>query len=235
MKRKTPDFQFKQFRIKQEKSGMKVGTDGVILGTTFQGNSRIEKILDVGTGTGLIALMAAQRFPAAEIMALEPYLPSYEEAKNNVLNSVFKKQIRVFNEDFQTFKSPIKFDIILSNPPFFKGKFEPESARDYARNMDRFPIKPFVEFACENLDLNGSVELILPMDVFESYDSAFREKGFYLFKKLLVKPTPEKDPHRVAAGWCLEKRELIQNELIIEEKRHLYTVDFKLLINDFYL
>ena len=115
----NPYFQFKQFTVWHDKCAMKVGTDGVLLGawTSVQG---AHSILDVGTGTGLVALMLAQRsLPNTNIVALEIDEAAARQAKENIVRSPWKKQIEVVQADFRKYQSPEKFDVIVSNPPYF--------------------------------------------------------------------------------------------------------------------
>jgi tRNA1Val (adenine37-N6)-methyltransferase len=235
MKRATPDFQFKQFLIKQKKAGMKVGTDGVILGSAFKCKKGQAKILDVGTGTGLVALMAAQRFPDADITAIEPHHDSYLEAKDNFEHSKFKDNIRLFHTDFQNFQTPQLFDKVLVNPPFYFGDFNLDEGRDYARNIKYFPIEVFVKFLNQQLSEEGSVEFITPIEIFDIFSAALTENSYHLIDQLNIQPTFEKSAHRVLHTWSKEKQENIISQLIIEKERHVYTDEFRRLINDFYL
>lgn len=235
MKRRTADFQFKQFLIKQEKAGMKVGTDGVILGSAFSCHKAQANILDVGTGTGLVALMAAQRFPKALITAIEPHHDSFLEAKQNVERSRFKKAIELFHTDFQNFKPEQLFDKILVNPPFNYGDFGENKGRDYARNIKHFPISTFTEFLNQFLSVEGSVTFITPIEIFEQFSNELNNNSYHLIGQIEIQPILEKPAHRVLHTWSRKKEECNQNKLIIEKERHVYTDEFRRLINDFYL
>lgn len=235
MKRVTPDFQFKQFLIKQEKAGMKVGTDGVILGSVFECQEETARILDVGTGTGLLALMAAQRFPKAKIIAIEPHYESFIEAKENIENSKFTSSIDIFLSDFQNFKAKEPFDKILINPPFYYGDFGENEGRDYARNIKHFPIVDFVIFLNQFLNHTGSATFITPVTIFEEFSKELIKEEYQLKKQLDIKPIAEKPVHRILHTWSKTAKDHVQANLIIEKERHLYTPEFRRLINDFYL
>ena len=115
---KNKPFRFKQFEIYQDQTAMKVGTDGVLLGAWANLESGIN-ILDVGTGTGLISLMLAQRFENAIVDAVEIDLEAYKQAQENFKESNFSSRISISHTSFQQFYSTIKYDLIVSNPPFF--------------------------------------------------------------------------------------------------------------------
>ena len=118
-------FQFKQFTIKQDRSGFKVGTDGVLLGA-WADISGSDTVLDIGTGTGLLALMLAQRSDA-KITAIEIDLASFEQAGENILDSPWSKRITLIHSPLQKFTTEDKFDLIVSNPPFFQDSLRPTS------------------------------------------------------------------------------------------------------------
>ena len=125
-------FIFKEFAVKQDACAMKVGTDGVLLGAWARGGSRV---LDIGTGTGLIALMMAQRFPEAEIEAIDIAEAACLQAKENVANSVFARRVRVVRAALQQYVGPKSFDCIVSNPPFFVDSLHnPDALRSMARH-----------------------------------------------------------------------------------------------------
>jgi len=154
-------FRFKQFEIYQEQTAMKVGTDGVLLGAwTKVGGAKT--ILDVGCGTGLLSLMLAQK-SNARITAVEIDQNAFEEAKLNISISPWSNQIELIHSDFEQFDTKNKFDIIICNPPFFKGKAE-QSSRSTARQNTFLPFDLLILKSADLLTENGVLSLIVPFE-----------------------------------------------------------------------
>ena len=159
----TP-FQFKQFSISHDKCAHKVGTDGVLLGA-WAGVENPKHILDVGSGSGLIALMLSQRFPNAQVTGIELDTPSAIQAKENADNSPFKGRVEIVKGDFLQFTFAEKFDLIVSNPPFFKGNTSTgKTERDRARHEEHLPQAEFLQKAISILSKQGMLALILPRE-----------------------------------------------------------------------
>lgn len=163
---KTLDvFQFKQFSVRHAKSGMKVGTDSVLLGAWADFVAR-NRILDVGAGTGILALMAAQRNADAMVDAVEIDAVAAEEALQNAENSAWGGRIKIFECDFLRFESGSKYDYIVSNPPFFdSGERAPDARRAMARHTDTLPFSEFFGRCKSLLSDDGLVGLIAPAEV----------------------------------------------------------------------
>jgi tRNA1Val (adenine37-N6)-methyltransferase len=184
-------FRFKQFTINQEKSVFKVGTDGVLLGacTDLTG---AKKILDVGTGTGLIAIMTAQKSDA-KIVAIEPEKDSFLEACDNVKASKWSNRIKVENIGFQRFFSTQNelFDIILTNPPYFRDSLKnPDAGKSTARHSESLTSREILEGSAKLLNPEGSLQVILPYTegtLFIAEASAF---GLFCTKIIKIKPVP---------------------------------------------
>lgn len=160
----SPDkkpFRFKQFDIYQEQTAMKVGTDGVLLGAWTEINKG-KNILDVGCGTGLLSLMLAQK-SEAKITAVEIDPKAFEEALYNISISPWSEQIELIEADFKDFQSDLKFDLIICNPPFFKGKKE-DTSRSKARQNTFLPFDLLISKASSLLDKAGAFSLIAPYD-----------------------------------------------------------------------
>ncbi|MDP3914198.1 MAG: methyltransferase, partial [Bacteroidota bacterium] len=159
-------FQFKQFRIVQERSAMKVGVDGVLLGS-WADISGAKRILDIGTGTGLIALMMAQRNPDAQIDALEIEPEAFQEAVFNIQQSPWNERIQIELCSFQEFsgKADLKYDLIVSNPPYFtNGHKAPLENRSTARHSDSLPLGDLISGAIGLLNKTGKIALVLPIE-----------------------------------------------------------------------
>lgn len=228
-------FNFKHFTIKQSDCAMKVGTDGVLLGAWV---NVIEngKILDVGTGTGLLALMLAQRTVYNAIDAVEIDSKSLEQATFNVLKSEWTNRISVYNVDFFDFNPSYKYNLIVCNPPFYKNSFPALSnERAIARQQICFSIEKFISKAASMLETNGTLSFILPADDNNLIDKYLANNDLFLNRICFVQPTPNKPAHRILVEVSLEKRHLIRENIIIEYARHSYSDDFLNLTSPFYL
>lgn len=154
-------FRFKQFVIHQEGCAMKVGTDGVLLGAWAQGGKRI---LDIGTGTGILALMMAQRFPDASITAIDIDNDAFRQAEENIANSPFADRINVVHSSLQNFPNEM-FDCIVSNPPFFEDSLLcPDEQRSLARHTASLSFRELILCSSQLLTDNGVMSMIVPTD-----------------------------------------------------------------------
>ena len=230
-------FQFKEFRIVQEKSAMKVNTDGVLLGAWINIDGA-KTVLDVGAGTGLISLMIAQR-SEAEITGVEIEKNAAEEAFQNVRNSKWSDRIIIQNSPFQDFVaiSKSKFDIIVSNPPFFSNGIKNSNPhRAIARHNQSLPFGEIIAGAKKLLSENGKLALILPWDQAQEFiDKSIRE-NLYLTRSTEVKPFPDKEPNRCLMEFRREKKVILKTQMsIYDESRFEYTDEFKRMAGDFYL
>ncbi len=228
-------FRFKQFTIKQERAAMKVGTDGVLLGAWANVNNA-HRILDIGTGTGLIALMMAQR-TLANITALEIDEKGYLDACENVNNSRWADRINVINTALQEYNCSFKFDVIVSNPPFFIDSMKAScNSRTKARHTDTLSINDLFKYSAQLLDEDGEFHLILPVDNLEVANKAARSNNFYIHRICYVKPTPQINAKRVLLTYSFKNTSLLHDELIIEEfGRHNYSQKYIDLTKDFYM
>jgi tRNA1Val (adenine37-N6)-methyltransferase len=232
-------FEFKKFRIDQDGSAMKVGTDGVLLGA-WADISGANRILDIGTGTGLIAMMIAQRTNSeAKIDAVEIESSAYQQAVNNLVNCPWNSKFNVFHLSFQEFcqAANVKYDLIVSNPPYFlNGLKAKEESRTQARHADHLPFEDLLEGAYKLLAESGILSVILPVDEGEYFERLARLTGFYLKRKISVLPNPGKPAKRYLLEFCLQKCEPQFTELIVENgQRHVYSPEYIDLTKDFYL
>jgi len=230
-------FQFKQFAVVQEKSAMKVGTDGVLLGA-WADVSGACKILDIGTGTGLIALMAAQRSPA-EITGVEIDPNAFGEATFNAAQSPWAHRIRLIHLPFQEFAKhhEAEYDLIITNPPFFENdKRPPDKSRSAAKHTVTLTYEELLHGIRNILSPSGKISVILPVSQAIRFRKMALLEKIYLSKLTVVKPTPEKTPHRWLMEYRTDKGFPQVTELIIAGKtHHEFTDDYKNLTKDFYL
>ena len=230
-------FKFKKFIINQNNCAMKVGTDGVLIGA-WSDCKNATKILDIGTGTGLISLMMAQRSNAV-IDSVEIDKNSFFQAKENILNSNWKNRINIFNISFQNFKKNKSniYDLIVTNPPYFINSQKANTVeRTNARHNNLLPHSELLAGADRLLTENGLFCLILPIEQIENFIKLANEYNLFCTKLLKVKPKAEKDPKRALIEFRREKNKYEEQTLIIEkDKRHDYTEQYKNLIKNFYL
>ena len=230
-------FEFKQFRIDQGGSAMKVGTDGVLLGA-WSDISDAKKVLDIGTGTGLIAIMAAQRSNAI-IDAVEIEAFSYQQALSNFAACPWSSRINAHHASFQDFAQNQleKYDAIVSNPPYFlNGLSAKEKSRTQARHADHLPFEELLKGAIQLLLDDGTLSVILPVEEGELFIRLARLEGFYLKRKISVLPNPGKPAKRYLLEFSMQDCKLQTDELRVENgQRHVYSPEYINLTKDFYL
>ncbi|MDL2224327.1 methyltransferase [Bacteroidales bacterium OttesenSCG-928-M06] len=231
----NPFFKFKQFTVYHDLCAMKVGTDGVLLGA-WANCTGTNHILDIGTGSGLIALMLAQRCPNTTIDALDIDSDAFSQAKNNFINSQFKDRLNIFLCDFLAYQSTCYYDLIISNPPYFNDSLlSPDKARTRARHSSELKIQSLLSKAETLLSETGRIALILPVLNFDSTQAIAADNNLFLARKTLVIPLEGRPPKRVLLEYSKKKLECEEKELVIEISRHLYSPDYKTLTKDFYL
>lgn len=228
-------FRFKQFTICQDRTPMKVGTDGVLLGA-WSNLEEAATILDIGTGTGLIALMAAQRNPTAEIDALEIEAAACEQAWENIASSPWPQRVRVYLQALQNYHPDKLYDSIVCNPPFFVDSTPaPDQGRSLARHTHSLTHPELIEHVQRLLSLGGNFCVILPVIEAQQFVSYAEQFHLFPYRITYILPTPDKAPKR----WLMEFRrnlsETKENELIIELSRHRYSPDYIDLTRAFYL
>ena len=235
---RNPYFQFKQFRIIQEKSVMKVGMDGVLIGS-WTDASKAKRILDVGTGTGLIALMMAQKNSSAQIDAIEIDPDAFQEAVLNVKQSPWNDRIRIELSSFQDFAelTSLKYDLIVSNPPFFSnGVKAPLENRAQARHSDSLPLDVLISGVTNMLTEKGRIALVLPVECLPEIEQLAGSNKLIISRLCWVKPNPQKPDFRILIELTNTECTIQQETLMIEfEKHHDYTPEYKELTKDFYL
>ena len=228
-------FRFKQFEIYQDKTAMKVGTDGVLLGAWSNLQSG-NKILDIGTGTGLIALMLAQRFPESYITAIELDDDAFHQAIENFTNSKFSNQICGVNSSLQSFSSDQKFDLIVSNPPFFilndRVDFD---ARKQARQQETLTFEDLLFHTANLLTTQGTACFIIPYDLEDNFIALAAQHNLYPNEIVHVKGNINSLIKRSLINLSFTEKDKSISELIIEVERHQYTNAYINLTKDFYL
>lgn len=190
-------FQFRQFFVGQQHCAMKVGTDGVLLGAWATGGHHI---LDIGTGTGVVALMMAQRFPSADIDAIEVDHDAAEQATDNVRQSPFASRVTVMHTALQNYHPSAPYDSIVCNPPYFLNSLKaPEASRSLARHAgdDSLTFRDIFVFAKANTTDTGVVNVVVPTLSQEALETEAYLLGFRKKRELLLRTTPRKPLSRV--------------------------------------
>lgn len=230
-------FRFKQFTVFQDCCAMKVGTDGVLLGAWAEAYKR-NNVLDVGTGTGLIALMIAQRNTNATIDAIDIDEGCVMQAKRNVFESPFSNRVDVQKSSFQDFaaRNDNKYDLIVSNPPYFHNSLKsPNLHRNYARHTDSLSFYEIISDGVSLLTESGSISLILPYEFKTSVLMHAKTVGLFAKRITNVFPLPHKPAKRILIEFGMSDTECVEDNLIVELSRHKYTDEYNALTNEFYL
>lgn len=240
-------FRFKKFEVVNERSAMKVNTDGVLLGAAMTIRPEDRFMLDIGTGTGTIALMAAQRISGNAIMidAIDIDEPSATEAAMNFANSPWAECLHAHNMSLDAFaamddgdEGPVrKYDLIFSNPPYFEDSLTaPDERKSTARHTsDGLSYRDIFEFAKERLSDSGRISLVLPADQEAALCRYARMCGLHLFRILRVRTVPRKAPSRMIAEFSRHRCEAVTEELLTIQNEGQYTQEYLSLTHDFYM
>lgn len=219
-------FSFKQFTIHQELCAMKVGTDGVLLGGWAVGG---ERILDIGCGTGVIALMMAQRYPASHVVAIDIDEGAFRQTTMNIQESPFADRVEAYQVYLQNyFTDP--FDAIVCNPPFFANQLKgPDQQRNMARHTDSLSFADLFKHAKRLLKSTGTFSLVVPDSARSEIDFQAVLNGFYPLHECAVKTTQKKAPKRFLLSYGLVAQPCLHTELIIGSET------YQEMLKDFYL
>ena len=223
-------FQFKQFSILHEASSMKVGTDAVLLGAFIQ-TEKQEKILEVGTGCGVVALMLAQK--GNRVLAIDIHASSVEEAQQNFSNSVFAPFLIADEIDFFKLQAPVKFDRIVSNPPFFQNSLQaPDESRNAARHALNDWVKRFWERAHK---LTGRVNVIIPVEVYDEWKREAELSNFFLVKKCEIFSRADKPAIRFLLEYYRIEQQLEESSLVLMNEDGTRTKEYEEFAREYYL
>ena len=232
-------FHFKQFSINDDQSAMKVGTDAVLLGAWCPIDNNPKSILDIGTGTGIIALMLAQRTNADQIDALDIDEKAFEQATDNFENSIFADRLYCYHAGLDEFVDDPEdeYDVIVCNPPFYSEDFKTNDAsRDLARFQDAMPFEDLIEAADLLLSEDGIFAVIIPYKEEENFIDLAADFELYPIKVTRVRGSFTSPIVRsLIAFKRFEMPVLIADEIVIEINRHEYTNEYIELTKDFYL
>lgn len=232
-------FQFKQFSVAHDKCAMKIGTDAVLLGAWVECENA-NSILDIGTGTGIIALQLAQRSYAELIDAIEIEDNAYEQAVENFEQSIWGDRLFCYHASLQEFVEEIdeQYDFIVSNPPFYTSSFKEgtiNESRSKARHSQFLTFEELITSTISLLSKTGSCAFVIPYEEENTFVELASQYKLYINRITRVKGTPETEIKRSLLQFSFVQKETEVNELIIETQRHQYTNEYKELVKDFYL
>ena len=236
-------FRFKKFEVINERSAMKVNTDGVLLGAAMTLTPSDCRLLDVGTGTGTIALMAAQRLAGAVwIDAIDIDEPSASEAAVNFKHSPWADSLHAHNLSLEEFESALqqsecRYDLIFSNPPYFEDSLTaPDERKSAARHTsDGLSYRDIFDFAKTHLSDSGRVALVLPSDQETAICRYARMSGLHLFRVLRIRTVPRKAPSRIVIEFSRVRPQFVDDTILTIQNEGQYTQEYLSLTKDFYL
>ncbi len=229
-------FQCKQFRIEQGDCAQKVSETACIQGAWTPVPETARNVLDIGSGTGLLSLMLAQRFPWLQLDAIELDASTFEQGKQNILSSVFHSRIHCMQGDVRTLSTQRPYDFIITNPPFFENQLKSADAKsNLAKHATGLPLHDLLLCIDKLLHQEGSFSLLFPFSRLAACKEKAADFGFYLQHVLIVKHSEMAMPKVFVAIFSRCKPTQIQEEVLIIKKDVQYTETMKNLLADFYL
>ena len=228
-------FQFQQFLIHQDRCAMKISTDAVLLGALAESNSP-NHILDIGTGTGVISLMLAQRFPKAFVTALEIDPDAAKQATENFRESPFAERLNVKNIRYQDFLENQQFDLIVSNPPYFPDHLKSkDSKRNQALHTEALTFEELLEKTQKLLNKNGKLWIILPPRQMHDFTQTAKKVGLIPYHEVLIKDASSKPVIRKILGFSRQNLTHILISISLKNEDGVFTESYKKLISGFLL
>lgn len=228
-------FQFKDFRLDQDRCAMKISTDAVLLGALVNGKNP-QKILDIGTGTGVIALMLAQRFREAKIDAIELDPPAARQAFENFSQSPFSAQLVLLEGRFQDFSFLEKFDLMVSNPPYFHGHLKSYDAqRNLALHSEGLSFAELGQGVARFLKTDGIFWVILPPRQMQDLEKILAGYSIFPIWKFTIQDNPNKPVMREVLGFGWEKKKSLVGSIFIKEQSGEFHASYKALVSSFLL
>jgi tRNA1Val (adenine37-N6)-methyltransferase len=230
-------FQFKQFWIEQDQCAMKVCTDSCLFGAYVTVEPEVKHILDIGTGTGLLALMMAQK-SEAEIDAVEIDPAAAKQAKENILSSPWKQKIKIYGQSIQEFSlnSGKKYDLIISNPPFFSKNLKSSDPKaNMAHHNDLLSPEDLISCVSRMLSAKGKFAVMLPPFESSQLEKEALKSGIFPSERCKVRDRKSSAPSRVISVFGISLVDIIENQIYIKENDGAYSPEFRRLLADFYL
>ena len=227
------EFRFKKFGLNHSSSSMKVGTDSILLGALVE-SKQAKSILEIGTGCGIISLMLAQRFDA-KITTVEIDNNSAQQSKNNFETSPWNDQIKLIEADIRFVNFCKKFDLIVSNPPYFQNDLLPETIEKIkARHAKSLNFKELLEISEKLLNKNGCLWLVLPKKSFEIFETESCSFNFHCELKTFIKNSPQQEISLIVSKWVKHETKLNVQNLVLRNEDGTFTEDYCSLTKDFH-
>ncbi|ASS48388.1 MAG: hypothetical protein A3D31_08510 [Candidatus Fluviicola riflensis] len=227
-------FQFKEFAIRQSNSAMKVGTDAMVLGSICTFPKSPKNLLDIGTGTGVLSLMLAQRFKPNTITAVEIDQSASNDALYNFSQSPFSSKLTLVNEDIRFLNTTESFEAIISNPPFFENSSKSDSGqRNLARHTDYLSYLALLQIAASLLTSDGLLWIIVPFESFSLLCNLGKKNGLFVFHSVTINGKPDK-PIRMVIAFSKTASASTTAELTIRDNSGNYTESYIDLTRSFH-
>ena len=224
-------FRFQQFEIHQSSDVFRVGTDAVLIGV-LSNVVNAKQILEVGTGTGIISLMLAQRNANANILALDINAEAVKISQNNFSNSPFSDKIKSQLQDFKNFETDEKFDLIISNPPYFEINI---SEKDIlARQRLELNFSDLIKKSSQLLSENGLFSIIIPIDSEKEFNQICSNNNLFLQRKVIIKGIKTSEPKRLVLEYSFKNSEAKIENFVIEKAPRVYSDEYLELTKDFH-
>ncbi len=233
----NPYFQFKQFTVWHDRCAMKVGTDAVLLGAWVRVDGA-RRMLDIGCGCGLIALMAAQRNAGARVVAVEIDAEAAGQAQENVAKSPWSNRVEVVHSDVCTFRSEEKFDVIFSNPPYFVNALKcPDKQRTTARHTDTLDFDTLMHCAASLLSTDGEFSVVVPMEAVATLKAISVSRRLYLSRETHVHTKASAPAKRALLAFtpAMPEHAVTPEKLVMHEGLGEYGAEYKKMVKEFYL
>lgn len=228
-------FQFKQFAIYDENTPMKVGVDSVLLGSWINIENN-KSVLDIGSGSGLLSFMLAQRYSNLFITGIEIYKPAFDDSIQNLKKFHLPCKIQFLNEDFLSAEFTHGFDYIISNPPYFTDAINiPDIGRMKARFSQDLSLSKMISKASSLLNAKGSFSLIFSLQRFEELNIICLENNLQLARKTIFYHNQHIRPKRVLLEYVKNSKQIIENKLIMKDEKGNYTAEYRTITKEFYL
>ncbi len=230
-------FRFKQFSVDQSGCAMKINTDGVLLGAMAEAE-QAKTILDIGTGTGVIALMLAQRYGDAIIDAIEIDSSAAATADRNFKNSIFHERLNIYRADIFEFDEHVerKYDLIVSNPPFYVDSLKsPGLKTNLAKHTDTAFLERLISKISMSLSPPGKSWLVLPMSLRNRIIEYAEENNIYVQDIIEVRSYSESSPHRMILSLSAINTLFVEGEIIIYDSKGLYSEMYRSLLQPYFI
>ena len=229
-------FRFKEFEVNQEGCAMKINTDGVLLGAIVHADNPAH-ILDIGTGTGVIAMMLAQRFHHAWLHAVEIDKDAFTRSISNFQNSPYSTRVEAFLGSFEDLHISVKYDLIVSNPPFYTNSLHnPDERKKLARHTDVVFFDKLLAFAHQNLSDHGQLSLILPVELAEYVIEQGENLGLYLCKSISIKSFADSAVIRNIITLRKSKvNNTVKEDFVIYQEKGVYSAAYRTLLKPYFL